>query len=145
MSGRPKNEQMCSMPSMMIGVNVKPDVQFFDSDMVKTVNDLFTQIQVTACRFAPDMLTDDKMDAMFDQMGVPRTAATSCRDLLEVAYTAFENSKATDPSYLVPIGESALKFVAKVLERECIDDKITRSTLKASAKARVRVLCNYDQ
>jgi hypothetical protein len=136
-------------PSVMIGLYVKPDSRYFTTDMAQNTNDLLGSIRDTACRFAPDVVNDANLDQMFNFFNVPEVVETSCARLInEMTAKADESMRDAPPEWsqlITPIGREAVKLAKSIVVSECVDDKITRATLKASTKARVKVLCNVSE
>jgi len=139
----------CEAPSVMIGLYVKPDSRYFTNDMAQNTNDLLGSIRDTACRFAPDVVNDANLDQMFNFFDVPEVVETSCTRLInEMTAKAYESMRDAPPEWsqlITPIGREVVKLAQSIVVSECVDDKITRATLKASTKARVKVLCNVSE
>ena len=137
---------------MMIGLDVLPDTRYFDKGLVQDVNDLVSSVRNTACRRAPEYVTDENLDLMFDRFGVPDVVSTSCRKLIaeieaesDRKQTMLRNFSPELSQVMSPILRDSTKLVIKIVNSECFDDQITRKTLKESTKARVRVLCEVGQ
>lgn len=140
----------------MMGLNVKPDGKYLTQDTVASVNNLVGAIQGVACHFVPE-LTDENFDAMFDAMGVPKTGSTPCAQFLaelDVIYgdgKVFINTHSPNiPPNLIPIvqniGQDLHTLTTSIVRGDCdANGQITRASLRASTKARLSALCNFEQ
>lgn len=141
---------------MMMGIKVKPDSKYLTHDTVTSVNNLVGAIQGVACHFVPE-LTDENIDAMLDAMGVPKTGSTPCAQLIaeiDAIYgdgRAFINTHSQNiPPNLRPvvqnIGKDLHTFSTNIVRGDCdANGQITRASLRASTKARMSALCNFEQ
>jgi hypothetical protein len=133
------------MPSMMIGINVRPDTKYLNNNTAVLANNLLSTIQATACKYVLENTTDDILDQMFDVYDVPEIISSCSAELNKVASLySFLYTGIKDPD-LRPILNQSYELLTDIVKNECVDDEINRTGLKRSIQARVNVMCNLDQ
>jgi len=138
----------CSTPSVMIGIDTKPDEKYFTSANAKDLNELIKSFQGAVCS-SPEWMSDRQLDSMLDRLNFPREPdAVSCKEVLAGFDFMYGVGSSNIPPEMrptfEPIGKQAYKLATDMVKSSCVNDRITRTDMKKATRARVSAFCNAE-